>query len=160
MNAACFMCRSAELTPVIDVGPQPISNRFLQTSSEAEERYPIALRQCAVCGLVQIETPVPARALIPPYDWITYNEPEGHLDDLVDILMTLPGIKPGSVFGPTDVYGVRLPLPGDSLSLVLGEVTETLEPDSKAVNGSKNEPMMPVAWTKTYRGTSGKSSPT
>jgi hypothetical protein len=56
------------------------------------------------------------------------------------------------------VYGLRLPLPGDSLPLVLGEVTETLEPDSPAVPGPKNEPKMPVAWTRTYRGASGKTA--
>jgi len=29
------------------------------------------------------------------------------------------GIKDGDIWGPTDVYGVRLPLPGDSQPLVL-----------------------------------------
>lgn len=70
----------------------------------------------------------------------------------------LKGIEPGSIFGPTDVYTVNLPLPGDSLPLVLGEVTETLEPGSKAVSGRKNKPMMPVAWVKSYQGESGKTS--
>ena len=62
----------------------------------------------------------------------------------------LKGIGAGDIFGTTDVYTVTLPLPGDSTPLVLGEVTETLKPDSKAVGGKKNDPMMPVAWTKTY----------
>lgn len=62
----------------------------------------------------------------------------------------LRGIKDGDIFGTTDVYTVKNPLPGDSKPLVLGEVTETLKPDSKAVAGKKNDPMMPVAWTKTY----------
>jgi hypothetical protein len=70
----------------------------------------------------------------------------------------LRGIPSGTVFGPTDVYTIRLPLPSDSVPLLLGEVTETLEPSSKAVTGPKNSPMMPVAWTKTYRGASGKPS--
>jgi type 1 glutamine amidotransferase len=64
----------------------------------------------------------------------------------------LKGIKAGDIFGTTDVYTVTLPLPGDSVPLVLGQVTETLKPDSKAVGGKKNDPMMPVAWTKTYKG--------
>lgn len=68
----------------------------------------------------------------------------------------LRGVEPGSIFGTTDVYTVRLPLPGDCVPLVLGEVTETLKPDSKAVTGKKNDPMMPVAWTKSYTGTTGK----
>jgi hypothetical protein len=68
----------------------------------------------------------------------------------------LRGIEPGSIFGTTDVYTVHLPLPGDCTPLVLGQVTESLEPDSKPVAGKKNDPMMPVAWTKTYKGESGK----
>lgn len=69
----------------------------------------------------------------------------------------LKGIGAGEIFGTTDVYTVTLPLPGDSAPLVLGEVTETLKPDSKAVTGKKNDPMMPVAWTKTYKGEGGKA---
>lgn len=65
----------------------------------------------------------------------------------------LRGIKDGDIWGPTDVYGVRLPLPGDSQPLVLGQVLEGMTPDSPVVEGAdakKNEPMMPVAWVKTY----------
>jgi hypothetical protein len=72
--------------------------------------------------------------------------------------LILRGIELGDIFGPTDVYRVRLPLPGDSIPLVLGQVTQTLAPDSKPVEGAKNEPMMPIAWTKTYRGSAGKSA--
>jgi hypothetical protein len=57
----------------------------------------------------------------------------------------------GDIFGPTDVYTVRLPLPGDSKPLVYGAVLEGMKPSDKPVVGPKNEPMMPVAWTKTYK---------
>lgn len=67
----------------------------------------------------------------------------------------LRGIAPGSMYGPTDVYEVRLPLPGDSVPIVLGEVTSTLDPASAPV-AAKNSPMMPVAWTRTYTGSAGK----
>lgn len=66
------------------------------------------------------------------------------------------GIDPGSIFGPTDVYGVRLPLPGDSTPVVLGQVTETLEPTSAPV-AAKNAPMMPIAWIRTFTGSAGKA---
>ena len=78
------------------------------------------------------------------------------------------GINSGDIWGPTDVYGVRLPLPGDSMPLVLGQVLENMDPHSKPLEGvqkngkksiSKNDPMMPVAWVKTYSvegGTRGK----
>ncbi len=70
----------------------------------------------------------------------------------------LRGIKSGDVWGPTDVYGVTLPLPGDSKPLVLGQVLVGMKSDDKPLEGPKNEPMMPIAWTKTYTGTSGKTS--
>ncbi|WP_010588528.1 ThuA domain-containing protein [Schlesneria paludicola] len=68
----------------------------------------------------------------------------------------LKGIKDGAIWGPTDVYGVRLPLPGDSTPLVLGQIVEGMKVDDPAAKDARNEPMMPVAWTKTYQSQSGK----
>ena len=69
----------------------------------------------------------------------------------------LRGIKDGDVFGPTDVYTVRLPLPGDSKPLVLGQVVAGMKPNDPPLEGRKNDPMMPVAWVKTYQGAEGQS---
>ncbi|MCE9629167.1 MAG: ThuA domain-containing protein [Planctomycetia bacterium] len=72
----------------------------------------------------------------------------------------LRGIADGDIWGPTDVYGVRLPLPGDAQPLVLGQVLEGMKPDSPVVEGAdakKNDPMMPVAWVKTYAVEGGPS---
>ena len=79
------------------------------------------------------------------------------------------GIKDGDVWGPSDVYGVRLPLPGDSQPIILGQVMKRkgggkqgdpfygMKPtDDEPVAGKKNDPMMPVAWTKSYKLPSGK----
>jgi len=67
----------------------------------------------------------------------------------------LRGIHSGDIWVPTDVYKVRLPLPGDSQPLILGQVLQGMQPSDPPVAGAKNDPMMPVAWTKTY---SSKSS--
>jgi type 1 glutamine amidotransferase len=67
----------------------------------------------------------------------------------------LRGIKEGEIWGPADVYTVTLPLPGDSEPIVLGQVLEGMKPDDKPVDGKQNDPMMPVAWTKTYEGKDG-----
>jgi len=85
----------------------------------------------------------------------------------------LRGLKSGDVWGSSDVYTVRLPLPGDSAPLILGQVMKRkgdftpsdlhfgMRPDdSEVVEGAKNNPLMPVAWTKTYQvpeGTPGKA---
>lgn len=71
----------------------------------------------------------------------------------------LTGIQDGEIWGPTDVYGVRLPLPGDSQPILLGQVVEGMKPtDPPATNTKLNDPMMPLAWVKTYTGSSGKPS--
>jgi Trehalose utilisation len=70
----------------------------------------------------------------------------------------LRGIQSGDIWGPTDVYGVRLPLPGDSKPLVLGQVLEGMNPTDKPVKGKVNDPMMPIAWVKTYKGKAGKTA--
>jgi hypothetical protein len=62
------------------------------------------------------------------------------------------------IWGPSDVYRVRLPLTGDGKPLVLGQVLEGMKPTDKPIAGPKNEPMMPVAWTRTYQTAEGKSS--
>ncbi|MEK7403716.1 MAG: ThuA domain-containing protein [Acidobacteriota bacterium] len=70
----------------------------------------------------------------------------------------LRGIRDGDIWGPTDVYAVRLPLTGDSQPLVLGQVLEGMKPADAPVAGAQNDPMMPVAWTRTYTGAAGKKA--
>ncbi len=68
------------------------------------------------------------------------------------------GIEDGAIYGPSDVYGVRLPLPGDSRALVLGQVLTGMKPTDPPVKGKQNDPMMPIAWVKTYQTGSGKAA--
>ena len=56
------------------------------------------------------------------------------------------------IWGPTDVYTVRNPLPEGSKVLFLGQVIEGMKPTDKPAVGKKNNPMMSMAWTKTYKG--------
>jgi hypothetical protein len=70
----------------------------------------------------------------------------------------LRGIADGDIWGPTDVYTVRLPLGGDSQPLVLGQVLSGMNPADSPVVGKQNDPMMPVAWVKSYASPSGKAA--
>jgi type 1 glutamine amidotransferase len=65
----------------------------------------------------------------------------------------LRGVK--DVFGPSDVYGVTHLNP-EATILLRGAVTATLNPDSAAVEGEKNNPMMPLAWIREYQIPSGQ----
>jgi len=59
--------------------------------------HPMVIGQCNACGLIQINNPVPSAELLPHYDWITYTEPEEHLDQLVEIISNLPGLTKESI---------------------------------------------------------------
>jgi hypothetical protein len=76
----------------------------------------------------------------------------------------LRGIDDGDIWGPSDVYEVRLPLPADSQPLVLGQIVTRKGPydendllygmrpdDGPPLAGPKNDPMMPIAWMKSYQ---------
>ncbi len=84
------------------------------------------------------------------------------------------GIESGSIWGPTDVYGVRLPLSGDSKAIVLGQVINREGPfdEADALFGMRptdtematennrgekvNDLLMPIAWAKSYQLPEGK----
>ena len=91
------------------------------------------------------------------------------------------GLVGTPIWGPTDVYGVRLPLPDDAMPIVMGQVIERsdtfaqadlffgMRPTDQTIATSNpankgdyhpNEPMMPIAWTKSYqlpKGQQGKA---
>jgi len=85
-------CRSCgQLTGLLlDFGLQPLCNRLLAEPA-AETRHPLRLGQCPACGLLQLDEPVAAAVLKPPQP-IRHNEPEWHLDQLVDRITALPGV--------------------------------------------------------------------
>ena len=63
------------------------------------------------------------------------------------------------IWGPTDVYGI-IHLPPEAKVLVYGQVLEGMKPTDKPVEGKKNDPMMPMIWTRDYKAESGKTSRT
>ncbi len=58
------------------------------------------------------------------------------------------------IWGPSDVYGITT-LTGDSKPLIMGQVLVGMNPDDKPNTKKK---MVPVAWTKTYTGETGKTA--
>lgn len=93
MATTCHLCNTNISANLVSLGAQAVCNRFLPRPDAAETRFNIDLAQCPHCGLVQIGEPIPPEELIPPYPWITYNEPEGHLDALADSIAALPGVS-------------------------------------------------------------------
>ncbi|HUJ00860.1 MAG TPA: class I SAM-dependent methyltransferase [Usitatibacter sp.] len=102
MTARCTVCDGLALRPLLELGLQPPSNRFLlPEDSGTEERYALSLGTCDDCGTVQLVDRMPVEAIRPRFEWLANNEPEGHLDDLVGKLAGLAGIG-----GETPIVGV------------------------------------------------------
>ncbi|MFH2204187.1 MAG: class I SAM-dependent methyltransferase [Elusimicrobiota bacterium] len=94
---SCRQCGKTELEELIQCGPQPIGNRFLESRELEEYLHPLTLGQCSGCGIVQLTESPPAEELRPRLDWITYSEPEAHLDALADRIAALEGLPDGAV---------------------------------------------------------------
>jgi hypothetical protein len=61
------------------------------------------------------------------------------------------------IWGPTDVYTVTH-LAGDTRVLIHGQVLEGMKPTDRPVSGPKNNPLMPLAWTKPFTGSRGRTA--
>jgi len=63
----------------------------------------------------------------------------------------------GEIFATSDVYGIANLDPYAVTLFLRGEVTESLDPASKAVSGKQNDPAMPLAWLREYTAPDGKT---
>ncbi len=99
----CQSCRSAALSPVLDLGHHPFSTGLPLRRHEPLRMFGLALVQCQDCGLIQLQQPAAAKDLTPLVDWVTYREPEQHLDAVCDQLAALPGLedRKGRIIGAT-----------------------------------------------------------
>jgi type 1 glutamine amidotransferase len=61
------------------------------------------------------------------------------------------------VWGTTDVYGIKN-LGDEATVLLWGQVLEGMEPDSAPLEGPKNDPMMPLAWTRPFETRTGATA--
>lgn len=96
-------CRScaAETQVLLDLGPQPLTNDFPESAKAATRTHPLIVGQCLSCRLVQLLDAAPP-SLLRPLRPLEYREPEGHLDDLVSTLLSMPGFqRSGSIRGLT-----------------------------------------------------------
>ncbi len=92
----CLVCGEQQCSELHNFGEPAICHHFFD-GTLVEQTHPLVLGQCESCATVQSLTPIPPEKLIPRFDWITYNEPEAHLDALAEKLCKLPGITQQSV---------------------------------------------------------------
>ena len=97
----CTVCQSENLRSTVSFGKQPPSNRFLLPGVDSlapEEFYPLNLGYCLQCDTMQLVGRMPIELVRPRYSWLVYNEPEEHLDDVVNKLTGLSNINASSRF--------------------------------------------------------------
>src|SRR5262245_10133609 len=93
----CRICAQPTIGEWLEFGPQALRNRFLRSRDESEYTHQLAVGVCSSCGMGQLASPPPACELRPRFDWISYNEPEQHLDLVASRIAQLPGMTGRSV---------------------------------------------------------------
>jgi len=129
----CAACQQPTCDEIINFGDLPICHHFLK-DDETEATHPAALGQCKFCGLVQMMDPIPPAKLVPRFDWITYNEPEAHLDAVVEMLKKKQAGKAVSKVAPR--------APARTGGNVIDLLKRSLEMEKKS--GRKSPPLQPA----------------
>ena len=70
----CRIC-SNPLGSTLELGMQPICNRYLRNKNDSQKFYPLSLSICHSCATVQLSKLIPYNEITPPYGWLRYNEP-------------------------------------------------------------------------------------
>ena len=84
--ARCQGCSLNELINLVDFGLLPISNQFKANKDDNDFLFPLVVKQCKKCSLIQFKNIIPPKEIIPKVDWIKYREPEDHLEKTADII--------------------------------------------------------------------------
>lgn len=73
MRTDCRCCRGSNLADVFDLGSQPLANGYLtrEQLDQPEPRFPLVLRECADCGMVQLSHVVDAASMFSDYAFQT-----------------------------------------------------------------------------------------
>ena len=67
---------------ILNLGKQPVTNQFTKKFRKKIKKYDLTIVQEKDTGLIKLRKPFPSSSLIPKVHWVTYNEPEDHLDKL------------------------------------------------------------------------------
>jgi SAM-dependent methyltransferase len=83
----CGLCQHDHFEPIETFQSQPVSSALYEAPvTQNPLSFDLSLVRCKRCQLIQLVDYPTSSALKLQYDWMTYNEPERHLDDLVSQL--------------------------------------------------------------------------
>ena len=100
-EATCRLCASKPLIPVLSLGRTPLANALLSKTAldQPEPTYPLELRLCPVCTLVQIGESVPPEQLFRDYVYLSsYSDTMlRHASDLATRIISTRQLGPNSL---------------------------------------------------------------
>lgn len=67
----CIACGSTDLTPVLDLGNQPLANSYKNAPGDAESYYPLAINRCNHCYHVQLTHRVNPDLMFKDYSYVS-----------------------------------------------------------------------------------------
>lgn len=86
---ACRVCRSSRLQFIADFGSLAITNQFVSEEGVLAYRQPMSWHQCLDCRVVQLTDVPPVDQIRCRFSWLTYREPEQHLDETAAAVLRL-----------------------------------------------------------------------
>jgi hypothetical protein len=91
----CRVCTKVDIELFYDYGIYPVSHNFLNNplQNESWPKAALKLYQCQQCGLIQLGETKEIEFYRPIYIWIKQKEPEVHLDDMVEDIISLEGVS-------------------------------------------------------------------
>ena len=97
----CRLCAAAPLVTVLDLGRLPLANALVDTSALVSEdpRFPLVLRFCPACSLVQIDQTVSPQALFRDYVYFSsYSDTmTAHARDLAARIVAARDLGPNNL---------------------------------------------------------------
>jgi SAM-dependent methyltransferase len=98
---ACRLCAAAPLVEILDLGRLPLANALVDSSALPSEdpTFPLVLRFCPACSLVQIEETVSPEGLFRDYVYFSsYSDTMvAHARDLATRIIAARGLGPDSL---------------------------------------------------------------
>ncbi len=92
-DKSCEICHSMNKIEAIDFGSHPIASRYLNQPDESEKIFPRRLGTCTKCGIARLIDPISETDILPIHSWLTFSEPEQHLDDLAEKISCMKNIN-------------------------------------------------------------------
>jgi SAM-dependent methyltransferase len=74
----CIACGNDDLSPVLDLGNQPLANSYKKKPDDPEDVFPLKLVKCSLCHHMQLSTRVNPDLLFKNYLYVSGTAPSQH----------------------------------------------------------------------------------